>query len=301
MPTIYLNGGSPNYTGAIVTNATDLLALIKLTLEDAGWVTITYDPGVNLFARGTALINAHSCWVEFAVSGTTLTLRGWLEEEKTNGSPDAIHTHSFVDGGENRLWLTADEESGVLCIFDSNGQCAGTHFGFLNRVDKGDPWAWMIGRVRSDGLNFAYSAKAKNNDANWALLGDAFYASSQFNVVSQTIPLTTFDLVCRGKPGGTSSSLTHYSGSNASNAFYQAHEGRKNYNGQAFIDPYCYMEGLSSSSSYSGSPSLYLRGFVKHCFCGVASEPAAGQSIDPITGNRILSTGGTRWQGMRVL
>jgi hypothetical protein len=306
MPTIYVNGGSPNYTGAIFTNANELLALIKQGLEGAGWATITYDAGVNLFAKGTTLINAHSCWVEFAISGGTLTIRGWLEEAKTNGSPDSIHTHLFTPTGTNRLWLTADEDSGCICIFDdSTGVSAGTHFGFLQRIDKTDPWAWMIGRIRSDGLAFAYSAKSKFNDTIWRLLGSDFQAVDSFNTSYMTTPTSTFDLVCRGKPGqtGTSaSSVSFYDGQYLGfNAFQGAQNGRRNYNNQPAIDPYHYLEGRGANNVYNISSRLYFRGLVKFVFCGVASESDAEQVLDPLTENRILSTGGTRWQGMRIL
>lgn len=302
MPTIYLNGGSPNYTGAIFTNANELLALIKQTLESAGWLTITYVPGVNLFAKGTTLVNAHNCWVEFAISATTLTIRGWLEEAKTNGSPDAIHTHLFTPNSDNRLWLTADEDSGCICIFsDSTGESAGTHFGFLQRIDNVDLWAWMIGRTRVDGLEWAYVAKAKINDVNWRLLSLDYLNAAGYNNLLQNLPLSTFDLVCRGKPGGSVASNANYQGLANTNPFYLAHQGRRNYNNKPLVDPFCYLEGRGATTSYSNSSPLFCRGFVKHAFCGVASETAVSQILDPLTNNRILATGGTLWQGMRIL
>ncbi|AIE73016.1 MULTISPECIES: hypothetical protein [unclassified Synechocystis] len=300
MPTIYVNGGSPNYTGAIFTNANELLALIKQGLEDAGWATITYDVGVNLFAKGTTLVNAHSCWVEFAISGGTLTIRGWLEEAKTNGSPNSIHTHTFTPEGTNRLWLTADEDSGCICIFsDSTGISAGTHFGFLQRIDPTDPWSWMIGRIRSDGHNFAYSAKAKHNNVNWRQLGLDYSLVTDFNTASQVIPITTFDLTCHGKPGGTGGGS--YLNTSSANAFLRVQEGRRNYNNQAAISQYYYLEGIGASTGYSVNSRLYFRGLVKFAFCGVASEADVAQVLDSLTGNRVLSTGGTMWQGMRIL
>lgn len=298
MPTIYLNGGSPNYTGAIFTNATELLALIKQTLEDAGWLTITYDPGVNLFIKGTTLINSHNCWVEFAISGTTLTIRGWLEEAKTNGSPNSIHIHSFVIGANNRLWLTADEDSGCICIFsDSTGVSAGSHFGFLQRIDTSDQWAWMIGRIHALGHLYAYSAKSKHNLANWKLLSADYYQCGLVADSRQVEPSSTYDFVCHGQVG----SISMTDANSGQNAFVNAHLGRRNYNNQAVITPFSYLEGRGSMTAYGSGLSLYFRGFVKHTFCGVASESAVAQVLDPVTNNRILSVGGSQWQGIRIL
>jgi hypothetical protein len=87
------------------------------------------------------------------------------------------------------------------------------------------------------------------------------------------------------------------------NAFFNPWQGRLNYNGQAIIDPYCYMEGRGSMAAYTvGSYlPLYYRGYVKNAYCGVASLPAAAQLVDAATGYRILSVGGAWWQGMRIL
>jgi hypothetical protein len=302
MPTIYLNGGSPNYTGAIFTNANELLALIKQTLEDAGWVTVAYDAGVNLFVKGTTLVNAHNCWVEFAISDTTLIIRGWLEEAKTNGSPNSIHTHVFTPTGTNRLWLTADEDSGCICIFDdSTGVSTGTHFGFLQRIDFTDPWAWMIGQLRSDGLNFAYSAKSGHNGTNWKKLSDDFYFSTNFASDGQCIPVSTFDLLAQGKPGSSSSAGNYSTQTSGQNAFLNPLAGRLSPNNQAIIAPYYYLEGRGSPSGYGNNESLFFRGYVKYAKTGLASLLPASQVLDPFTGDRILSTGASSWQGMRIL
>lgn len=310
MALVFLNGGTPNYTGFEFSTALALIDQLETTLVSAGWTTVTKVSGVSLFIRGTTALNSHNCWVEFAVSGTTpnltLTMRGWLEAAKTNGSPDAIHTATFTESGgaANRMWLTCDEDSGCITIFNSStGACTGHHFGFLARQVPTDATAWMIGRIYVSSYNTAYVARSAVNSTIWRKLGaDYLNATSDPLGVgnSSAYPLTTFDFMKRGVYQISNNMLT---ASDNTNMMYLAHRGGRNYEGSNIIDPYGYLEGKGSVDSYgvSNQNPLYFRGFVKHAFCGVSGEIAASQSIDTITGNRILSVGGLQWQGQRIL
>jgi hypothetical protein len=306
MSTVFLNG--TNFTGFQFTTAIQLIDQMETTLVSAGWIIISKVSGISLFVKGITEINNHNCWVEFIISGTspslTLTMRGWLEEEKINGSPNSIHTATFNDGGINRLWLTADNEAGCFCLYNSNGSCVGYHFGFLQRVDTGDRWAWMLGRLNATGYQQAYSAKSGFNNTLWRQLSADYTDSTNFNTGVQVLPLSTFDFLSRGKPGdgvggGGTTFLSSYGNSNA---FLSSFNGRLNYNQSAVIDPYGYCEGRGNTANYpSSSSQLYFRGFVKFAYCGVASLLAGISVTDLISGNRILSVGGSSWQGMRIL
>ena len=303
MPTVFLNG--TNFTGFQFTTAIQLINQMEATLVSAGWTSISKVSGTSLFVRGITEVNSHNCWIEFIVSGTTpaltLTMRGWLEQAKTNGSPNSIHTATFTEGGTNRLWLTADSDAGCICIYNSSGVSVGYHFGFLIRVDQGDKWAWMVGRLNSTGYGHAYVAKSGFNSTNWKLLSADYADGTNFSNFGQTIPLSTFDFLARGKPGnGLGSGGSFDPNPNVNNAFLAAQNGRLNYNNTAIIDPYSYSEGRGSISNYSQSVALFCRGFVKFGYCGVASLLAGISVTDPFSGNRILSVGGTTWQGMRI-
>jgi hypothetical protein len=309
MPVVYLNSTTPgDYTGYQFTTAINLINTLDTNLASAGWTTISKVSGTSLFTKGVTS-NNHNCWVEFVVSGSapsmTLTLRGWLEETKINGSPTATHTLTFTEGSINRLWLSADSDAGCICIYNASGACFGYHFGFLNRIDLTDQWAWMLGRLYASGYLYAYVAKAKHANTNWKQLSVDFHsqtdpAGTAVNTVIQPLLLSTFDFTKRIGVTVTSANarLNEVGGTNAA---YLAYNGGRNYDGQAIIDPYSYLEGRNSSTAYGVSTTLYFRGFVKFGFCGVASEVAAARIIDNTTGNIILSVGGTQWQGMRIL
>lgn len=308
MPTVFVNGGAPLYVGYQFTTAVDLIDTLETNLVSAGWTSVAKVSGATLFVRGVTS-NSHNCWVEFTVTGTTtktLTLRGWLEEAKTNGSPWAIHTLTFTEGSLNRLWLTADSDAGCICIYSADGSCSGYHFGFLDRVDTTDQWAWMLGRIHVSGLVYGYVAKAKHANTNWKQLGADFAGATTDPIGSVasscTYSYNTFDFMKRiayDHSGSAASQTTNVN----TNAAYYAFNGGLNYDGKAIIDPYGYFEGRNSTTAYgsTGNNTLYFRGFVKHAYCGVASVAAAGQCVDSVTGYRILSVGGTQWQGMRIL
>jgi hypothetical protein len=159
----------------------------------------------------------------------------------------------------------------------------------------------MIGRIRSDGLGFAYIAKAKTNSTIWKRLSDDFNNATVFSNNGQCIPVSTFDIIKQGRPTGGSNNAGTYETINSQNAFLNAHYGGVASNGQAILSSYFYLEGLGGPSAYSSSSSLHFRGYVKHCYTGVASLLAASQVLDPFTENRILSTGGSLFQGMRII
>jgi hypothetical protein len=305
MPQTFLNGVSPDYTGFQFTTAIALINQLETTLVAAGWTSLEKTAGVSLFVRGITAVNGHNCWIEFLVSGTspnlTLTMRGWLEPTKVVGSPNAIHTMTFTAGSINRLWLSADQDAGCICIFDASGACAGYHFGFLIRVDNSDANAWMVGRLYSSGYAYAYVARSIVGSVAWKQIG-ADYAGGTIDpwtgaLSTHNLPLTNIDFLKR--IGGEAA----FSITASTNPGYLAYQGGRNYDNSVVIDPLCYLEGRNSTTAYgsSGSTVLPFRGFVKYGFCGVSGEAAAGQSTDTISGNKILSVGGSGWQGMRIL
>lgn len=307
MPLTFLNGGSPNYTGFQFTSTSGLLTEIESTLNTAGWTTIS-SSSTELFIRGNSIIGNYPCFIDFVVSGTspnlTLTMRAWQESTKTTGSPAGIHTLTFTNGQINRLWLTANEEAGCVCIFNQNGASVGIHFGFLARYETTDANAWMIGRLHSSGYLYAYVAKSKFNNTNWRQLSLDYnqYGNDPYNPPFPNAPLqlSTFDLLAR--IGFTSPSP--FTNTTSTNVGYLAYNGIRNYDGNCVIDPYLYIEGRGGIGNYGSTPypySLFVRGLVQFGFCGVANLQAGQYCNDPITGNKILSVGGLQWQGMRIL
>lgn len=307
MPLVFVNGSAPDYFGYIFSTISELIDALEQNLVNAGWTMVEKSgDGPTLFMQGNSN-NNHKCYVEFKVSvnpdvtnGYYLDQRGFLEVGRSNGTPINVLRHTFINGKPNRMWLTCDNDSGCLCILDATNVCRGAHFGFLNRLDQNDPFAWMMGWIHVDGYQYSWVAKSGHDSTIWRLLSDDYYLytnkTSTGSSDQSVFPFSTHDFLQRG--GWISYSEMWGSGSNV---FYNSRYGRLNTTGRPVIDPYLYHEGRGSTSNYSSSrPSLYFRGFVKHAYCGVASLNAAAQVIDP-DGNRIMSVGGvSAWQGMRI-
>lgn len=272
MPLTFLNGGAPNYSGQIFTTANALIDFIETTLVSAGWLSITKVVGTSVFLRGTSQTNNHNCWVEFVYADTSyLHVRGWLEQSKTNGSVQSTSTGTFCRvavGTENRLWITANGDAGCICIIPSSGTAQGVHFGFLDRIDPTDQWAWMVGHIGvGGGVASAYSAKSKFDTINWRAIS-------------------------------TDMSNRHFG---AYDDIWSDHNGRRNYDGACLVRPYYWLEGRASGDSVGTFPnSPYYRGTVQYAYTGMASTSAGTFGTDPSSGFRLMSVGDSGWQAMRI-
>jgi hypothetical protein len=306
MPLVFLNGASPDYTGFTFTDGAVLLNTIRDTLVSAGWTMLTETAGSTVYLQGTSVTNSHPCYMQFSVktnggktNGRYLVIRGWQTYNApttfTTASPDDTLRLEFIQTGTNRLWLTADQEAGAVCIFASDGTSGGMHFGFLDRISQTDQWAWMVGFIHARGYEWAYVAKSGFNSTNWRLLVSDYNVGTNYSDYLMSLPVSTFDLTMRGKP------RDHYNDTTNTNAFRSAPNGRLNYDGKAVVDPYYYLEGRGSTTAYAILSALYFRGLVKFAYCGLASQNACLFCTDPTTNYRILSVGGLQWQGMRIL
>jgi hypothetical protein len=307
MALTFLSGSAPDYSGYIFTSTSDLINTIESTLQTAGWATVEKAAdGLTLLVKGVTSVGSHECFIEFSIypnasvtNGYYISLRGFHDALRSNGSPANTLRWSFIDGTPNRLWITADNDSGAISILNSSNGQGGAHFGFLHRIDTTDPWAWMVGYIHSLGYQYAYVAKAKYNSVNWRLLSDDYNQYTNLADGSYPVlPYSTFDFLQRG--GWVNSHYYYATGSKI--VFYNKAYGRLNYTGTPIIDPYFYHEGRGSTTNYNPGSYLpsYFRGYVKHAYCGVASLATAAQVVDN-QGNRILSVGTTYWQGMRIL
>lgn len=283
MALTFLNGGAPNYSGQTFSTATDLINHIETTLVAAGWVSITKVVGTSVFLRGTSLTNNHNCWVEFIISDSSyLHVRGWLEQTRANASPQSTSLGTgtfcrFTANVENRLWITANQDAGCICIIPNSGTALGIHFGFLDRIETTDQWAWMVGNIgyvaNTSGL--AYSAKDKyslinNISSNWRAITTDLSMSNQWGTYDAT--------------------------------WADDFAGRRNYDGSCLIRPYYWLEGRISGSPVSTpGNNPYFRGNVQYAYTGMASASAGTYGTDSVSGFRFMSVGDTGTQAMRIL
>lgn len=303
MALTFVNGGAPDYLGFTFSTTNALLDAITINMINAGWAFVSEVIGSNVVLEGTSLEDpTHKCYIQFTVkvnsgktNGRYLVIRGWhTVNPLVTASADDVVRLEFMETGTNRLWLALDQDAGGICIYASDGSSSGAHYGFLQRLDPTDQWAWYVGYITSDAYPYVYAAKSKHNGTNWRRLADDYYYFNQWSNRYQVIPYSTFDMTMWGQP------YNHYTDANGVNAFREAYLGRLNYDGKALLQPYYYIEGRGANNNYGYRSQLYYRGHVKFAYTGLAAAAAADWFVDTNTTYRIMSVGGSQWQGMRI-
>ena len=283
----YYNSGSPLYDGIKFNNAIALLNIIKDSLETSSWKTITNDIDIlqTLVIEGSTA-NGHLCTIKFRVdinSPNYLVIQGIIEEIE---SPPV--TLEFTPDQPNKLWLTAESDSGCLCIRNKYLYSGAIAFGFLERWDETDADAWMVSKLNNR-LNDAYVAKSKHDEVTWKQIGSDFFQSDNFLSPELTGAYQgIFDLVAIAHP------YVSFTNTNLRNAGYSAQLGAT---GNPIISRRFYLEGRGAIDNYPGE--LYNRGFVKHVVNGFGKVPQ-GKIDQDTEGNIYLSVGGDGWQGMII-
>ena len=306
MALIFINGDGPDYLGYKFGTSIELIDKLDFELTNAGWTKVGKVAGTSLLMRGNSIANNHNCYVQFTISNYTavtngkyLNVSGWLAESSNQST---VRSLTFIESTQsmlaiNRLWLTADQEAGCLAIFGSNGDYGGIHFGFLDRIDNTDQWAWMVGLIHARGYVYGQVAKAKYDNSIWQTIGPRYttkYCSyDNFAGTTQNFPMSTVDFMVRGK------NYYHNTFADASNAFLNPPSGRLNYDGNPVIDSYYYLEATSNGSGFL-SQQLYFRGNVKFAYTGTSTLKPMQQVIDSKSGYRFLAIG-PGWQAMRIL
>jgi hypothetical protein len=282
--TTYLNGSPPNYLGVSFTTTTDLLNLIKNTLEGEGWVTVDDQiVASDYFLIRGQTSNGHNCWVKFTMyisSGNKrgIRIQGDLDGTGTNVSSTTTYNPVYYEGATNYLYLTCDNDSGCILIIPSQADAIlANHFGFLNRIDTSRSSDWMVGTL-STVLERSYIARHPRSSAViWQDVGYDFLKSTgavtgEGNALVHT-PCTTFDRYTVGTVpyGGYYS----YSSSGRNNA-YNADDGALNrLNSLPVLGEYYYVFGYYASLR----TSLWFLGTVKHAVVGLRSVTAGTQVV----------------------
>lgn len=285
----FYNSGFPKYDGIEFNNEIALLGIIKQSLEASLWVTIADNIATtqDLLMRGTTS-NDHLCDIEFWVDSNdpnNLVVRGLIE---------GIYTPTlkleFTPGELNKIWLTCDRDSGVICIKNRYLYSGAINFGFLERWDDTDNYAWMVAKANNR-LNDAYVAKSKHDDTIARQIGADFanaddFSSDILNGAYQGI----LDMMTIAHP------YLSFTNTNLLNAGYSAHLGQvDSITNRPILTRRYYLEGRSRINNYPGL--LYNRGFVKHLINGFG-KVTQGKIEQDTEGNVYLVTGSDGWQGM---
>jgi len=204
MPLVFANGGAPTFPGVSFSNNEEAFTIIRDTLVSAGWTVLSgspTNPPVRL--QSGIAINGVYCVAELiSVSTTNFRIGGAHHNSSSTVSNTSADTGSgsvghfiFNDGGDNRLWITADEDTAVI-IMNPQAISGGTNFRclYIGRLDLNNPsdgWAWVVenfGRTEGAG-NSGYIAKNYMSTANW--VSKSSPVITQVGLGHLTIPLFT--------------------------------------------------------------------------------------------------------------
>lgn len=299
----------------------DETATVDLSL----WTSLA-KTATSLFVKGETVVGNYNCWVEFTVTGTnpnyTLFMQGWLEEAKINGSGlFALREKSTVTTFEgslnNRLWLTCDEDSLCLSIFNAGtGNMFGAHFGFCDRIDTTDEWAIYMGYLGVQAYVEARVAKLFRNDTNlWFVFGNGFDITPDPDSSSHAVPMLHVDPISRAANNQQApwSPGSFFVWREDDQSVYRLGHGRRNgYNNKPLLDTYAYLEADTIETNVDDadinpdgyrcytSDAIIFRGIIKHAVSGVMGEQPATQCFRS-DGSVAMSTGrGYGWQGMNI-
>ena len=331
MPTVYLNGGAPNYTGFVFNNTTTLLATIRDTLVSAGW-TVTTD---SILATNTLLMRGSQltefCWAKFTVTNNVLPDSFLLQVQGdllgNNATLSTILTleyYNTLNNQFNQLWITADESAFCMCTIPYTGITKGLHFGFVkNRVSSSDVRPIYLGLLTSTYSN-KFVAENPYNTTKWYNLSNSYLGVSAlgFSIYSGTTVSHTpyFSVMDRFTvpwtqvpPSGMQTAFT-----NANVGYALApHRGQLNpiTNKPILGDYYLIESGSNNGVSISSVNTdtglaprmMYYRGLIPFASVGLSSLPGGAQVVTD-TGERYLSVGDVPsdrispgWQGFRIL
>ncbi len=323
----FANGGAPDYFGISFNSTSSLLNGIKTELETAGWIADTDEITANarLVMKGTTT-NGHDCFVNFEDTvNTSNASEHFLEISGSHTTAQAIVSDQIQlvwDFGQtNYFYLSADVDAGCVAILPYDlTKTTSAHFGFFDRFDDTNQYAWSIGLLHNEPED-KYIAKGAITGEDWKHILNYFYNWNQYRHTSKGINAPWDIDNCQSSAELFQDIYTtlvkpyydYFEGSSR-NASYQAHLGNITHSNRAILYRVGYKEGLAAPLGGSGNnylqyqygddgevpPKLDMQGLIKLVYGGLGFFAPGAQIVDPNSGNRYLSGGGRGWQGFRI-
>jgi hypothetical protein len=316
MPTIYANGGSPNYGGVVFRNGEELLTLLKNNLSSAGWETISDQIASSLTLQMKGVDNGDNCFIKLTIEndqtetfGKKLVLQGDFAGNNVANDLSPKLDLNYIDTAANVFWLTANDGAACLAIRSVTGSVKSCHFGFLKRLNPSlDPCGWMVGYLHTL-QQFSYFAQLTYSAQKWASVHSLINMSST-QPWTQALHTTGDRYTCCFSPINNNYTLSDVPW--AASSF--AHQGSMDFltNLPIIVEDYYFLEGLGTI--YNEAPrgwnaasqvpaQLTNRGWVQFAAVGLASISAA-IFLRVITEDnkerRYLSGGPRQWAGFRI-
>ena len=351
--TVFINGGAPTqagdaYPGAIVTSTSQVLITIRDALTNNSHTTpwmvvddsITTNGTLEIKGNGSnnnkiqALFKARVGRNISQQANASVTLQVRPLDPTTGAITDAPYSDEntalgiqIEEGQNNKLFITCDEDSIVMCSIPTIGNSTGVFAGYLDRLDETDSTAIYIGLPcmwgdRMD-LPNPETTSGRENAYEFTLHlpinpGSRGYANNRwYNMYQGYSPtanpgtssivdsplMTVADFMVRSMYT-TSSTITNVAA--FENIFYGSINGL---NSKPILSDYYLLEGKLGGSGLFGDwitdPGTYqrdeviYRGKVKNLVTGLCSYNK-GEQWQSSTGEVYLSTGNPGWQGMRI-
>lgn len=359
--TYYLNGSSAGtglgYTGELVQDTTEALAAIRdaMIKTEAGSWTVKTDEivassllvmdsaggannRVRIYFQG--LDNTVSQMADRIIWISVARLEGEDTEDSVGQSPTNTHAIQIATGFNNRLYLSVDEDSIVICTLVPQGVSNAVHAGYLDRLNTNDSKAIMIGYVGSysvyadsESISSGYWSYARaltyelefNKSLNWYPLLTCFSTASPSDLETRKGRLnpstgelhgsfnSTNDAMCSGVTllNGVNDSSTYWgwTGTSPYNMQRGNYYGSKNrYSPRPLLLPYYYLEGTDIGTGYSTTNFPGTEDARVDLWCkGYVKNCVTGMGLslegeqwESPNGGIYLSTGGKGKQGMRI-
>jgi len=245
MPLVFANGGAPTFPGISFSNNEQAFTIIRDTLVSAGWTVLSGSPAnppVRL--QSGIAVNGVYCVAElisvnttnFRIGGAHHNNSSILSNTSAESDSGSVGHFIFNSGEDNRLWITADEDTAVI-IMNPQTVSGVTNFRclYIGRLDLNNPndgWAWVVenfGRTPGHGSG-GYIAKTYLSNVNWASKSPPVI--SQVGLGYLTIPLFTNSIAAVN----VSSPVTSFANFNLANNYKLAcGQVAYNYDGRGFF------------------------------------------------------------------
>ena len=245
MPLVFANGGAPTFPGVSFSNNEEAFTIIRDTLVSAGWTVLSGSPAnppVRL--QSGIAVNGVYCVAElisvnttnFRIGGAHHNNSSIVSNANSDSDSGSVGHFIFNNGGDNRLWITADEDTAVI-IMTPQTVSGATNFRcfYIGRLDLNNPndgWAWVVenfGRTSGFG-NSGYIAKDYMSTANWVSKSPPVI--SQVGLGHLTIPLFTNSIAVVQ----VNSNITDFANFNLANNYKLAcGQVAYNYDGRGFF------------------------------------------------------------------
>ena len=245
MPLVFANGGAPTFPGVSFSNNEQSFTIIRDTLVSAGWTVLSGSPAnppVRL--QSGIAVNGVYCVAElisvnttnFRIGGAHHNSPSTVSNATFDSDSESVGHFIFNSGEDNRLWITADEDTAVIIMTPqtvsgvTNFRCL--YIGRLDLNNPNDGWAWVVenfGRTPGHGSG-GYIAKTYLSNVNWASKSSPVVP--QVGLGHLTIPLFTNSIAAVN----VASPVTSFANFNLANNYKLAcGQVAYNYDGRGFF------------------------------------------------------------------